>query len=1082
METIGVKIVAEGASQATKQLDSFNKSLGNLQKQAGATSKVKLDLPTPKTDWLKTFSPLIERAQSKLTSLSPAVAGASKEISALASAGGATIPVLAGLTAAVAASVVAWGAFFKLGARGASLQPTIQAFGNINSAAGDSTKILNDLRTQTRGNISDFELMRLSVASLQGTSADFRKTVAPDLGTIIDLTGRVAQASGQSADVVREKFLLGLRRQSKLLLDDVGVAVDAEKAYKAYADSIGVATGALTEQQKQAAYAAEAIRQLKVTGEEIGAPATVMENLGAPLVVVTNLLDKLALAIQPAFAPFAQLLADVSFGFQSVANLAFPIIQSLATLFGTVFTGALNLAKGAFNFLFGDMMSFASEAAPYVVAAITLLIDAFNGLLIAASSLATSLGAVLAPVRGVVSKVFGGIQSDTNVTISALVYAMSSGGTKIIASFAAGLLNGASNVVAAVTTIAKIVADFLEGFSPPKEGPLSNIDVGGENVAKAWADGFAKGMLDPIEQVTKQVDEALGAIGKLSYEQVQARIGQLDKALIPFQNRLDIVKGSFEQIAGFADPAIKILEKQLQKAIQAKDFAKAQELDKQLGNLTKLKNAEQERLDNAELQLALAKSQQAQERALLGIQSQRAKVTEKIAETVQQSGGAGAVAKEEKAKEEKAKKGSGEAPIAESAAAPLTGGKAPDILTPESVKNARDEIVSTFYNGVAQGLQESGFNESLTDFSANTGALQTELGRIAAANPAKKISEKFDQLPTLITDKFKLAKDEATTVFNGFVDGVIGSFGENPAQTIADTFNGFPDLIGGVFEGGKDKAITAIATLSDTLSTNFATIRDILNMNFKLPLTTTFNSLFGPESPLVSTVSGFFAEDGLLMSSFNSLTDTFTTWLDTINPLVDSFTDKIKTIPDSFSNLPTLIGNALNLVVARLQSFASGGLGLNALAGTLNDKLVGVFQAAAQSAVNALENAINSVVSPFLGIPGVGAAIRELGFPVDFGEVFGHAKGGLGVRGMALVGEQGPELINFGKPTNIFPAPLSRTIMDTLAQPQGVAMSNSGGGNTYNNSRTQNNTMNFNVGSSQQALLMQRQQEAYLGM
>jgi hypothetical protein len=35
---------------------------------------------------------------------------------------------------------------------------------------------------------------------------------------------------------------------------------------------------------------------------------------------------------------------------------------------------------------------------------------------------------------------------------------------------------------------------YLEGSSPPKEGPLRAIDKWGFNVGRAWATGFGKGM------------------------------------------------------------------------------------------------------------------------------------------------------------------------------------------------------------------------------------------------------------------------------------------------------------------------------------------------------------------------------------------------------------------------------------------------------------------------------------------------------------------------------------------------------------------------------------------------------------
>lgn len=67
---------------------------------------------------------------------------------------------------------------------------------------------------------------------------------------------------------------------------------------------------------------------------------------------------------------------------------------------------------------------------------------------------------------------------------------LAEGGARIILAFADGIVQGAIYVLQAVSVIAQTIANFLVGFSPPKEGPLSEIDQGGTNVIDAWVEGL----------------------------------------------------------------------------------------------------------------------------------------------------------------------------------------------------------------------------------------------------------------------------------------------------------------------------------------------------------------------------------------------------------------------------------------------------------------------------------------------------------------------------------------------------------------------------------------------------------------
>jgi len=66
-------------------------------------------------------------------------------------------------------------------------------------------------------------------------------------------------------------------------------------------------------------------------------------------------------------------------------------------------------------------------------------------------------------------------------------------GANIVITFADGMVVGLTRVVEVAASIAGAIAGFLVGHSPPPEGPLSEIDTGGENTLNAWADGIEQG-------------------------------------------------------------------------------------------------------------------------------------------------------------------------------------------------------------------------------------------------------------------------------------------------------------------------------------------------------------------------------------------------------------------------------------------------------------------------------------------------------------------------------------------------------------------------------------------------------------
>lgn len=1153
LEKTGLQIVAEGADRAIKEVSRFDQAVAKVtQTIAKAERSSGFDKLSSGVDKFKgandKLASVLGNLQNKfgtaldgLTQFSPALGkvsdilgSATADVQGLATSLG-TLPVPA-IAAAVAVAGVAAAltAIIKLGARGAQLQITAQAFGNIVGQAGDATAVLDGLRKATRGAVSDFELMRLSTLALQGQQRDFKNellAVSADgttaLGRVIDATRRIAQTTGQNEVAIREKFLYGLRLQSKLRLDDVGVMVDQATAERTYAEALGVSTAALTEQQKKAAFAREALRQLDEVAAGLGERSTALDDFARPLVVIRNILDKLAVSVVPAFEPIAAVMAAIANAVESMANLAFPIIERLGQLIGNLIGVALLPLKITF-FAIKTAIEPLLPILYYQIAAWTLLLDAINAVLEPFANIGTSvsqagaslsgfggilgsivgtIGSVISSIGGAIAGIIGPIASAfnsitttiasalnnallfMNAMFATMVFSAGQWGGALTGSYAAGLLRGGTKVTEAVTKIASIIADFLEGHSPPKVGPLSRIDEGGFNVAKTWAEGFQKGFVRPVDTIRNEITAKLGAIGDLVANDLEQRFKALDVALLPFNEQLQLAKAQVEQIAGFVDPALKAIDRQRNAALKAFAQGKAtadevRQYDMQLERLRDIKKQGESITDQAEIELAFAKSAQAVERAKLEIQKKRLEMFGKeatAAALVEQmakeaGGGAGAATKAQKEATTPTEKaltgGGGGAPI-NAPSEGITTGTAPDILANTAIDNARQGIIG-FFNGLggvagdvaskvgeaggqfgegfASGFAESGFDQALNDFNNGAGDLHAQIARIQEANPVDTIAEKFAGLADILTAPL--------TSLNSAISGAFG-----PDGTIATTVSGL------FAEDGIFGSAGLIATA--------------------------FTNLFGEGMPLMLALGA----GGTIATGFIEMAETVKTTISgMVNRVLGIFTRlqtdlfaKLSTIGQGILNTftsPTLspfqiakttVAQIFDDMLAAIGGFANTGIveALSGIGATLSSSMVMPFVNAVNAVIDAFNDAINSVIN---GLPGfLQSALEKAGITtVNIGHIGvpGAARGGLNLKGLTLVGEEGPELLNIKRPSTVFPANLSSRMLDFMSSavsPIGAPLVNNVS-NTYNQQKSIN--ASFNGYSVENSILALREMQA----
>jgi len=148
----------------------------------------------------------------------------------------------------------------QIATRGLQVNDVSTAF---TARVGDQDVALQRLREATNGMVSSYDLMTQANISLTLGSAKNISQFA-DMAAVAQKLGR---ALGLDAAFALNSLNIGISRQSKLILDNLGIMVDIEQANLAYAISLNKSVKELTDQEKAQAFTNEAMRQARVAAD-----------------------------------------------------------------------------------------------------------------------------------------------------------------------------------------------------------------------------------------------------------------------------------------------------------------------------------------------------------------------------------------------------------------------------------------------------------------------------------------------------------------------------------------------------------------------------------------------------------------------------------------------------------------------------------------------------------------------------------------------------------------------------------------------------------------------------------------------
>ena len=117
------------------------------------------------------------------------------------------------------------------------------AFNNLGKKVdGFSNKTLGNLSKAVKGTVSNLELMQ------QANNAMILGVVKSeeDMTDLVSVAKKLANAVGKDASYGVESLVTGMGRQSKLMLDNLGILIDTDQAYLDFAEANNTTVKAMT--------------------------------------------------------------------------------------------------------------------------------------------------------------------------------------------------------------------------------------------------------------------------------------------------------------------------------------------------------------------------------------------------------------------------------------------------------------------------------------------------------------------------------------------------------------------------------------------------------------------------------------------------------------------------------------------------------------------------------------------------------------------------------------------------------------------------------------------------------------------
>ena len=171
-------------------------------------------------------------------------------------------------------------AIADLSQKGLQLEAVRSSFDALATSAGQSGGVILDaLRSASAGMVSDMDLMLSANKAMMLGVAD----TADEMTALLEIARERGRAMGLDVTQAFSDIVTGLGRESALILDNLGIVIDSEKAMADYAASIGTTADALDSVQRKQALVNAVMEQNGAGGGGADTAANAFSKLGAAM-------------------------------------------------------------------------------------------------------------------------------------------------------------------------------------------------------------------------------------------------------------------------------------------------------------------------------------------------------------------------------------------------------------------------------------------------------------------------------------------------------------------------------------------------------------------------------------------------------------------------------------------------------------------------------------------------------------------------------------------------------------------------------------------------------------------------------
>ena len=219
-----------------------------------------------------------------------------------------------------------------------------RAFNTLQGGTNNASISLEKLQKATNGTMKSFDLFQqANNAMILGVSKN-----SDEMAEMFDIAQRLGHALGKDTRMSVESLITGIGRQSRLMLDNIGIIVKSDEAYQSYADEIGKTVDKLTDAEKKQAFLTatmdSARKKVSGLGEEYIDNAMAIQQLS---VSVNEVSIRIGETLSPIVIGMSQHLKEFADSLDSEKLRMFGSILVTATGAFVTYKSAVLLAIGA---------------------------------------------------------------------------------------------------------------------------------------------------------------------------------------------------------------------------------------------------------------------------------------------------------------------------------------------------------------------------------------------------------------------------------------------------------------------------------------------------------------------------------------------------------------------------------------------------------------------------------------------------------------------------------------------------------------------------------------------------------------